>query len=123
MRKLITPRVHGMLDYATMLATAVAPRVLHFPRSARQAAYVMAGSYSGLSALTDYPLALRRVVPFRTHGWVDRAMGLAIPALPWVLGFSRHRRARNFFLGLTGVTMAVTALTDWGRKRRKPERR
>jgi hypothetical protein len=44
---------------------------------------------------------------------VDKALGLVIPALPWLLGFARDRRARNFFLALAGVTILVTALTDW----------
>jgi hypothetical protein len=30
-----------------------------------------------------------------------------------MLGFARDRRARNFFLALAGITILVTALTDW----------
>jgi hypothetical protein len=36
-----------------------------------------------------------------------------IPALPWLFGFARDRRARNFFLGLAAISAIVTALTDW----------
>src|SRR5215217_1196836 len=53
----------------------------------------------------------RRAVPGpRCHG---RHYGPLIPALPWLLGFARDRRARNFFLGLAAITVVVTALTDW----------
>ncbi len=119
MQKPITPRVHGMIDYATVLATAAAPKVLGFPAPAAALAYGMAGSYLGLSAVTDYPLSAKRVVPFRTHGIAEAVSGLALPAMPWALGFARHRGARNFFLALTGVTFAVAALTDW-QKRQTP---
>jgi hypothetical protein len=30
-----------------------------------------------------------------------------------VLGFAKHRGARNFFLGLTALTFVVASLTDW----------
>jgi hypothetical protein len=40
-------------------------------------------------------------------------MAPLIPALPWLLGFARDRRARNFFLGLAAITAIVTLLTDW----------
>lgn len=121
MRKPITPRMHGMIDYATVAATAAAPTLLGFPGRAAMLAYGMAGSYLGLSAVTDYPLSAKRMVPFRTHGIAEAVSGLALPAMPWALGFAGHRRARNFFLGLTGLTFAVAALTDW-RKRQTPLR-
>lgn len=121
MQKPITPRVHGMIDYATVLATAAAPSVLGFPGRATALAYGMAGSYLGLSAVTDYPLSAKRMVPFRTHGIAEAVSGLALPAMPWALGFAKHRGARNFFLGLTGLTFAVAALTDWQKRQTPPE--
>jgi len=102
-----------MLDYGTAGATAVLSRVLGFSDPAARAAQTWAAGYGALSALTDYPLALKRAVPFRAHGAMDAIMAPIIPALPWLLGFARDRRARNFFLGLAAVTAIVTALTDW----------
>ena len=113
MNKPITPRAHGMLDYATAGATALVSRLLGFSPTAARTARIWAAGYSALSALTDYPLALKRAVPFKAHGAMDAAMAPIIPALPWLLGFARDRRARNFFLGLAAITVVVTALTDW----------
>jgi hypothetical protein len=113
MQKPISPRVHGILDYATALTTAAAPRALGFPERAEQLCYTLAGGYSALSMLTDYPLSARRMVPFKAHGAAEVALGVALPALPWLMGFAGHRGARNFFLGLTALTAVVAALTDW----------
>jgi hypothetical protein len=111
----ISPTMHGMLDYATVATTLAAPRLLGFPESATRACDLLAGGYLGLSALTDYPLALKRAIPFRAHGAAEVASGVVLPALPWMLGFAGHRAARNFFLGLTAVTAVVASLTDWDR--------
>ena len=113
MQKPISPKMHGVLDYATVATLAAAPRLMNFPKRATRAADALAGSYGGLSALTDYPLAVRRTIPFKAHGAAELASGLALPLLPWILGFSEHKAARNFFLGLTAVTLVVAALTDW----------
>ena len=113
MEKPISPTLHGTLDYSTIAATIAAPKLLGFPDRARWTAYALAGGYLVLSALTDYPPAVKRAVPFKAHGATDVVLGAALPAFPWLLGFAKDRRARNFFLGLTGITMVVTALTDW----------
>jgi hypothetical protein len=58
-------------------------------------------------------LSLKRVVPFKAHGAVELAIGALLPALPWILGFSENRAARNLCFGLTALTLVVSALTDW----------
>ena len=117
MQKPITPRVHGIIDYTTSAAVAAMPFALDFPTAARRLFASLAGGYTALSAATDYPLSARRVVPFKAHGAAELAIAAVLPALPWVLGFARHRPARNLALGLTALTLVVAALTDWSGKR------
>jgi len=113
MKKPISARAHGVLDYTTALAVAAAPQLLDFPARARKLCYGLAASYTSLSAVTDYPLAVRREVPFKAHGAVELALAAALPAMPRVLGFEDNRAARNFCFGLTALTLVVAALTDW----------
>jgi hypothetical protein len=113
MRKPISPTIHGALDYTTSVAVAAIPRLAGFPRRARQVADALAVGYTGISALTNYPLAARRTIPFKAHGAAELVIGMALPAVPFVLGFAGDRRARNFFFGLTALTVVVAALTDW----------
>ena len=112
-RKPITPRVHGVLDYTTSATIAAVPRLMGFPKPARRLFDALAGGYTALSAVTDYPMSVRRAVPFRAHGAAEVAIAVALPAMPWLLGFARHRAARNLCFGLTALTFAVAALTDW----------
>ena len=109
----ISPTMHGAIDYSTVAMTAAAPKVLDMPERAGMLAYGLAASYLGLSMVTNYKLAAKRAVPFKAHGATEAVIGLALPALPWVLGFADNRKARNFFLGLTALTFVVSALTDW----------
>lgn len=113
MRRPITPRIHGVLDYTTSAAVAAAPYVMDFPKPARRLFGSLATGYTGLSAVTDYPLSVRRAVPFKAHGATEVAIAVALPLLPWVLGFADHKPARNLCFGLAALTFVVGALTDW----------
>ncbi len=113
MQRPITPALHSALDYASAAVTAAAPRLFDMPPSAARACQMFVAGYTPMAALTDTPAALHRVIPFRTHGAVDKALILALPALPWILGFASHRASRNYFLALGAVTLLVTSLTDW----------
>jgi hypothetical protein len=118
--KPISPRVHGVLDYTTSTAVAIAPRAMNFPKPARLLFESLAAGYTGLSAVTDYALAAKRLVPFKAHGATELAIAAVLPILPFALGFADHRAARNLCFGLTALTLVVAALTDWdGVKRRR----
>jgi hypothetical protein len=113
MQKPISPRVHGMIDYTTSAAVAVAPAMLRMPKKATALFETLAATYTGISAFTDYPLSLKRAIPFKAHGAAELISAVALPAMPWVLGFSRNRAARNLCFGLAALTVVVAALTDW----------
>lgn len=123
MRKPITPFAHGVLDYATVATLAAAPRLMRSPKRAAPAAYMLAGGYAGLSAMTDYPLSAAKTIPFKAHGATELAIGALLPFLPRVLGFSDHRPSRDLFLGLTGLTLVAALLTDWNKDSERIARR
>jgi hypothetical protein len=112
-RKPISPRLHGVLDYMTSTAVAAAPLAFDFPKPARRLFESLAAGYTGLSAVTNYPLSVKRLAPFKAHGATEAAIALALPAMPHLMGFSRNRAARNLCYGLTALTFVVAALTDW----------
>ena len=122
MLKPISPTMHGAMDYATVMGTAAAPRLLNLPGKAAAAAYSVATGILGLAALTDFKPGIKRAVPLKAHGMADTALGLALPAMPWMLGFARNRKARNFFLGLTAMMALTTAMTDWSAKKGRRRR-
>src|SRR5881398_1188453 len=65
MRKPITPFTHGLIDYTTATMVAAAPKLMRLDRRASAACYALAGGYTMLSMLTDYPLAVKRAIPFK----------------------------------------------------------
>ena len=117
MRKPISPRLHGVLDYTTSATVAAAPAMFDMPKPATRLFESLAAGYTGLAAAPNYPMSARRVVPFKAHGATELAIAAVLPAMPWLLGFSENKAARNLCFGLTALTLVVAALTDWQAER------
>lgn len=111
--KIISPRIHGILDYLTVLTLLLAPTIYVFTRTPWTVAYVLAASYLVISLLTDYPLAWKRVIPFSIHGLIELVSVPVLFGLPWLLGFNEDYAARNFFIALAVITLFVWLLTDF----------
>ena len=122
MLKPISPTMHGAMDYATVVGTALAPSVMKMPKPASALAYGVATAILGMAAMTDFKPGIKRTLPLKAHGMADSALGLALPALPWMLGFAKNKRSRNFFLALTGIVALTTLLTDWTPNQKRPRR-
>jgi hypothetical protein len=57
-------------------------------------------------------LALKRLVPFRTHGTIELSSGPLFVALPWLTGALEDPKARAYFLALGALLVTVYNLTD-----------
>lgn len=84
----IDSTLHGVTDYSvgTMLMT-VFPKLagIEGTESARQIR--TAGAiHAGYATLTDYPLGVVKVIPYKTHLAIDAIGALALAATPFVTG-------------------------------------
>jgi hypothetical protein len=110
----ISPRLHGILDYATGAQLLVLPSLLRLGGS-RSARVLRAAGVAHLAyaAVTDYELGLVKRLPFRTHLAIDAAGAGTLIAAPWLLGTKREGLRHWLPQLLAGLNDAVvTALTD-----------
>lgn len=115
--KVITPRVHGYIDYAHagfFLALAIGCRKKNPP--AAMAALATSALVLVQSLMTDYPLGAKRVLPFAAHGQMDAGLAAVSPLLPKLLGFSGTKAAKVFQANAL-VAGTVVGLTDFSSER------
>lgn len=110
MTRPLTPRTHGLLDYAVVAVFALAPTVLGLTGLPALLAYGLAGVHLVLTLTTAFPLGVVALVPFRLHGLVEIVVGPALGVLAMAL-FSGAAWGFYLVMGL-GIT-AVWALTDY----------
>jgi len=78
MRKPISTRTHGILDYVTAATLAALPSMLGLSERTTRALQMMAIGKLGYSMLTDNELGLARLIPMKAHLAMDAANGVAL---------------------------------------------
>ncbi|WP_375436793.1 hypothetical protein [uncultured Hymenobacter sp.] len=112
--KVISPRMHGMLDYGTIALFALAPTIFDFDGTYATVCYVLAAGYLVITLLTDFPMGVARMIPFPVHGGLELVSGLVLLAAPFLFGFhDDNETARNFFIGMGILFLGTWMLTDW----------
>jgi len=80
--------LHGATDYTVgAMLTTVFPRLANIEgtRSARQVR-IAGAVHAGYSTLTNYPLGLVKLIPYKAHLAIDAIGALALAATPFVTG-------------------------------------
>lgn len=110
---ILSGRVHGYLDYATVVLFGVAPSLLGLTGLTAWIAYALAGVHLLLTLLTRFPLGLLPVVPLALHGVIELAVSVALVALPWLVGFAADATARIFYMVAGAVIFIVWVFTAY----------
>ena len=111
--KLLTPRVHGYLDFVVVIAFALAPSLFGFSPNPARVSYALAVVHLLLTLFTRFPAGIVKLVPFPIHGGIEFVVSFVLLALPFVLGFAGELAARNFFLVFGVVVFLVWLVRDY----------
>ena len=111
----IGPATHGILDYLMVIILAIGPRVAGFSPSTTQAKFcwAIAALLLILSILTRYPLGVKKLIGFLSHGIVELVIAVGVLVLPWTRGFASGVLSRNFFVSIGMLFIVIWALTDF----------
>ena len=98
-------RIHGILDYALVLQFATAPAGLGIGGPSAILCYALAAIHLVMTALTDMPLGIVKLIPLRVHGAVELTLGLALIAAAWT--FTDLLESGQLFFTLTGAIVFI----------------
>ncbi|HEX6154173.1 MAG TPA: hypothetical protein VFZ19_11690 [Solirubrobacterales bacterium] len=107
--------LHGVVDYmagATLMTVLPKLAGVEGTRSARQIR--TAGAvHAGYSTMTDYPLGIAKLIPFKGHLALDAIGALALAATPFVTGqYKQGRRQWVPHVALAAFELMSLAMTD-----------
>lgn len=111
--KVISPRIHGYLDFVTVILFLLAPALFNLSQVPAMLAYSLAAIHLIVTLTSDFPFGIIKVIPFPVHGWIERIVGPSLLAVPFLLGFSDEEIARNFYIAAGIIIIAVGMLTDY----------
>ena len=107
--RIITPRVHGLLDYMSAIVLILAPSVLEFNEVSPYAYWlsVIAGVILILySLMTDYDFSIGMLIPLKTHLVIDFSAGVLFILWPFIFDFTGLVLAYYLVMGF-GILLVV----------------
>jgi len=111
--KVISPRMHGYLDFVTVILFLLAPTLFGLSDLPALLAYGLAAVHLIVTLTSDFPFGVVKIIPFTVHGWIERIVGPTLIAVPFVLGFTEDEVARNFYVAVGVVIILIGVLTDY----------
>jgi len=111
--KFIDNKIHGFLDYITVIAFAAIPTVLGLEGIPAYLSYTLAGVHFLMTILTNFELGIVKIIPLKVHAWVETAVGPVLIVIPWVLGFSGDMKASITFIAAGIVIILVGRLSQY----------
>ncbi len=108
--KILSPKIHGYLDFLTVIIFALAPTLFGFNGLPATISYVLAVVHLLLTLATAFPLGIVKIVPLLVHGGIELVVAIVLVILPFILGFTEA--ARNFFVGIGIVIFIVWLISD-----------
>lgn len=118
LRRLVPQDLHSLVDYAGSAALGLGAVLANDARAQHASVgFMLFGLVA--SAFTDYRISLCRLIPIEVHEVLDLALGVAVMAAPFVLGYVQTS-ATVAVLHVAGgaLLVAEALLTDYRAYRR-----
>ena len=105
--KVISPRVHAILDYAVVAGGFFLIGALAWKRHKRAAvsSVILGGAETALAMITDFPGGVAPLIDMHTHLRVDAGLSAVTATMPNLMGFTDEWPST--FFRLHGAAMAA----------------
>jgi hypothetical protein len=110
--KIISTKVHGVLDYLMGAILIAAPWLLNFNRGGAETWIPVALGAGAImySLFTNYELSVSKSISMRTHLTLDFLSGILLAASPWIFGFNDYVYLPHLILGI--VEIGAASMTE-----------
>ncbi len=108
--KILTPRIHGILDFVVVALFALAPTLFGFSGAPATLSYALAVIHLILTLITAFPYGILKLVPFTIHGAIEVIVSIFLVLAPWIFGFAAEENAKMFYIG-SGILIFIVYLT------------
>ncbi|MDQ7246650.1 hypothetical protein [Dongia sedimenti] len=111
-RKIICDKIHGVLDYGVVIIFAAAPSEIGIVGMSAVLCYALAATQLAMTLFSDMPLAARKLIPMRVHGFIEIAVSLALIAVGWIFP-GLFASGQLFFTLMGAIVFCVWISSDF----------
>ena len=114
--KLISPKLHGIIDYALILFLFLSPTLFAMPKDVTTYTYTLATLQLILTVLTDYSFGLFRMVGLKAHQLIELLISIGMITAAYTL-FNYDERTKPYYACVGIFWLIVVIFTDYSKKR------
>ncbi|RFZ83016.1 hypothetical protein DYU05_12750 [Mucilaginibacter terrenus] len=110
--KIISPAMHGIIDYCLVLFLWIAPTTFVLPEHTAKYVYLLGFAHLFITACTNNNAGIFRFISMKLHGTIE----LALSVIVLILCFTELRydeRDKAFFLTFGVVLLVLYLVTDY----------
>lgn len=111
--KIISSKVHGILDYLTVIFLFASPTLFNMEGILCNFTYALACIHLLLTVLTNFEPGVFKVIPFRIHGLIEVAVSVILIGVGAWFRSNVNPLGFYFYMCLAIVILIVFLLTDF----------
>ncbi len=111
--KIISSKVHGVLDYATVVFLLLSPALFNMEGNLATFTYILGVVHFLLTLFTAFELGMVKVIPFRIHGLIEIAVAVILTGAAFWFFNQGNNTGLYFYLILAAVILVEFILTDF----------
>ncbi len=112
--RIVSQDVHSLIDYAVGIVAVTAPFFGRRTTRSRVVGASLAGAILGVSAVSDYRLSVKKLVPIEAHEIVDYAFGAVAITSPFLFNYWRRSPvAAAAHVACGALVVLKSLLTDY----------
>jgi hypothetical protein len=111
--KKLSPTIHGILDYATVLFLFISPSLFGMETPGSYLSYALAIVHFLLTFATDFPAGALKIVPLRIHGLIEVIVSIGLFAVAILFKILGYPVSFYFYLIFAVILFAVWSLSEY----------
>ena len=113
--KIISPKIHAILDYVVAIFLIVAPNLIDLSDFATNFSMTLGAIHFILTLVTIFKGGVTKLVPFPIHGIIELIVSLTLMVLAFTV-FGKNKTDHFYFACLGVSILAIYFLTDYKAK-------
>jgi len=109
--KIIDSKIHGILDYVVVVFLLLSPTIFPLSGFVSTFTYVLGFVHLTLTLITNFPMGVLRVLPFKIHGLIEMVVSFALVAFCFV--FNLEGADFYFYIAFGAAVFITWTLTKY----------
>ena len=109
----LSPEVHAIVDYITILVLFISPIAFQFQSFGSFFTYLLATVHLLITLSTNFPGGVFKIIPLKIHGLFELLVSFALVGISIWFKASGDTTASYFYLGFSVVLFAFWMVSDY----------